>query len=401
MLVAGAALGTPPDENREVLARFADTRWAELQATAKAANRPVPDEYAKLFSAIRQNDASAVSNIYSEIRRSIGQYEDSKSDPRLHNELWQYALETYGAYEQFTLWTPSLLTKYARAYLREIPSGSILFGGTDPGRFVATAFCTSGKSSNIFVVTQNALADSKYVEYARHRYPDGILLPADQDIHRAFQQYVNELRQRAPSPEEQVEIVNGRVNIKGVAAVMNINGILTRWIFDRNQDQHAFYVEESYVIPWMYPHLEPAGLIMKLNTDPLPSPQNNSAVWTTIIKRDLAYWNKLEAELRPHPDFERDDNARKTFSKLRAAIGSLYAFRRLHAEAEYAFRQACVLCPAGPEANFRLAQFYMEQGRFDEAETQVRRLAKHDPKNKNIQQAIQQIQQARQTRQKP
>jgi hypothetical protein len=33
-------------------------------------------------------------------------------------------------------------------------------------------------------------------------------------------------------------------------------------IFDRNKE-HTIFVEESYVLPWMYPHLEPHGLILK------------------------------------------------------------------------------------------------------------------------------------------
>jgi len=106
-----------------------------------------------------------------------------------------------------------------------------------------------------------------------------------------------------------------------------------------------FYVEESYVIPWMYPYLTPAGIIMKINHDPLPSPQQDPQLWEGIVKRDRAYWDKLSEELNARPQFHRDSDAQKTFSKLRSAIGGLYASRQMAVEAEYAFKQALQLCP--------------------------------------------------------
>jgi tetratricopeptide (TPR) repeat protein len=200
------------------------------------------------------------------------------------------------------------------------------------------------------------------------------------------------LRTRQPSPEEMVEVVDGRVSVKGVAGVMNINGILTKWIFDRNKDKHSFYVEESYVIPWMYPYLEPAGIIMKINREPLPSPQENPALWGMIIQRDRAYWDRLEREFMARPEFKRDSDAQKTFSKLRSAIGGLYAFRRLANEAEYAFKQAQRLCAESPEASFRCAQLYMELNRVDDAIATLESLEKLDPLNVKIKEARRQLQ---------
>jgi len=335
---------------------------------------------------------------------------------------------------------------------------AVLYGGTDPGRFVPTymIFCESrvaprdrfqdshfdpegGKNfdrRDVYIITQNALADSTYMSYIRDHYdysrPDWnnpntltnrpawqnrllgwawktldrqnmyprepIWIPSEQDVQRAFQEYVAGLRTRAPLPEEQVEIVDGRVSVKGVAGVMNINGILTHWIFERNKDKHSFYVEESYVIPWMYPYLEPAGIIMKINKDPLPTPQQNPGLWATIIQRDRAYWDKLEKEFMARPEFKRDTDAQKTFSKLRSAIGGVYAFRRLAAEAEYAFKQAQRLCAESPEASFRCAQLYMELGRVDDAIATLEALERLDPLNIKIKEARQQLQNAKKAR---
>ncbi|MCX7885836.1 MAG: DUF2723 domain-containing protein [Verrucomicrobiae bacterium] len=333
---------------------------------------------------------------------------------------------------------------------------AILYGGTDPGRFVPTymIFCESrskhkyssphfdpegGKKfdrRDVYIITQNALADSTYMSYIRDHYdysrpdwnkpetlanrpawqrrqfgwawwaldratmypPEPIWIPSELDVQRAFQEYVDGLRHRLPSPEEQVEIVDGRVSVKGVAGVMNINGILTRWIFERNKHKHAFYVEESYVIPWMYPYLEPFGIIMKINKDPLPSPQENPGLWSVIIQRDRAYWDKLEAEFMARPEFRRDSDAQKTFSKLRSAIGGLYAYRRLVAEAEYAYKQAQRLCAESPEASFRCAQLYMELGQVDKAIDTLKALEALDPLNRKIKEARQQLENVKKAR---
>jgi tetratricopeptide (TPR) repeat protein len=327
---------------------------------------------------------------------------------------------------------------------------AFLFGGTDPGRFVPTymIFCESRVAPrhkfrdpnfdrrDVYIVTQNALADSTYMAYIRDHYdfsrPDPnnpktlekfepwqravfrwawknlhrdtmypknpIWIPTDQDSQRAFQVYYQDVQARRArgepmDPEEDVQVDGGRVQVRGVKGVMNINGILCKWIHDNNKSRCAFYIEESYVIPWMYPYLEPYGIIMKINAEPLPSPEENPTLWSNIIARDRNYWDKLVAEFTARPEFWRDNDARKTFSKQRSAIGGIYSFRKLQAAAEYAFRQSLELCPDSPEANFRYAQLLLETGKGAEAVQVLENYQKLDPLNARIGQAIQQIKQ--------
>lgn len=341
---------------------------------------------------------------------------------------------------------------------------AVLFGGTDPGRFVPTymIFCESrvapkdrfrdphldpegGRNfdrRDVYIITQNALADSTYMSYIRDHYdysrpnptneatlanflpwqrwvfrfawnymyrstmypPEPIYIPTEQDLQRGFQEYVQgvQARQRAGQPlgpDEMVEMDGaGRVSVRGVGGVMAINGILTSWIFERNKDKHAFYVEESYVIPWMYPYLTPYGIIMQINRDQLPPPEQNPQLWALIVQRDRAYWDKLVAEFTARPEFKRDTDAQKTFSKQRSAIGGLYASRRMIEQAEYAYRQAMQLCPESPEANFRLAQLYAELNRIDDAIGVLTDLQNLDPLNPKIRQAIDQLRSIKQLR---
>ena len=296
---------------------------------------------------------------------------------------------------------------------------SVLYGGTDPGRFVPTymIFCESRVApkdrfrdkdfdrSDVYIITQNALADNTYMSYIRDHYDysrpknDGwfqkllkrdrtypvqpIYIPSTDDNNRAFQEYVRDVQTGKIPASADIKIENGRVSVQGVGGVMTINGILARWIFDRNKDKHAFYIEESYVIPWMYAFMTPYGVIMKIEKDPVPGPQENPKLWSDIVARDRKYWDDLARQFLAREDFRRNSDAKKSFSKMRSAIAGLYAARGLVGEAEYAFKQSRELCPESPEACFRLSDLYMRQQRYDEAAKVMENYLTLDPYNRN------------------
>ena len=263
---------------------------------------------------------------------------------------------------------------------------AIFYGGTDPGRFVPTYMIYSAHyRSDVFLITQNALADNTYMNVMRDLYGDAIWIPSQQDSNYAFQKYVEDVRSGKVAAGAEVSFEGGRVSVQGVQGVMTINGILARMIFEANKDKHDFYVEESYVIPWMYPYLTPHGLIMKINRDQLPE------LPAEVIQNDRAFWNWYVPRLLGNPKFHRDVVARKTFSKLRSAIAGLYAYRRLFAESEHAFSQAIALYPLSPEANFRLADIYMQQFRFTQARTVIEQFLQGDPENKKVAEFLNQI----------
>src|SRR5690606_25049023 len=89
---------------------------------------------------------------------------------------------------------------------------------------------------------------------------------------------------------EMVSIVNDRVQVSGQVAVMAINGLLTKVIFDKNPT-NEFYVEESFPLEWMYPHLTPFGIIMKINRQPL------TELSEEVLQRDHAFWKDYSERL--------------------------------------------------------------------------------------------------------
>ena len=227
---------------------------------------------------------------------------------------------------------------------------SIFFGGTDPGRFVPTYMIYSALfRPDVYLITQNALADDTYMSVERDLYGDEIWIPAKEDSAEAFNIYVDEVQRGVRPANGDLKIENGRVQVTGALGVMEINGILTKMMHDHDRLRHSFYVEESYVIQWMYPYLSPHGLIMKINADKTPYDPKTAA-------KDRDFWDWYMRRLLDDPMYRRDFAGQKSFSKLRAAIAGLYVRQYRHREGAQAFREACLLYPASPEATFRYAQ---------------------------------------------
>lgn len=267
----------------------------------------------------------------------------------------------------------------------EMGTNAVFFGGTDPGRFVPTYMIYSAKvREDVFLITQNALADNTYMNVMRDLYGNQIWIPAQTDSAGAFTRYVEDVRAGKRPPNADIKIQNGRVQISGAMGVMEINGVLAQLIFEHNNYKHDFYVEESYVIRWMYPYLEPHGLIMKINRDVVPK------ISQQRVFDDMDFWDWYTRRLTSNNKFLRDIVARKSFSKLRSAIAGLYVFanERRPEESERAFQESRLLYPLSPEANFRLAEMYMSQGRTKDIRRLLSEFQRQDPGNKNVTQFL-------------
>ncbi len=261
-------------------------------------------------------------------------------------------------------------------YPPEMGPGAVFFGGTDPGRFVPTYMIYSADvRPDVYLITQNALADNTYMSVMRDLMGDEIWIPSVVDGNGAFQKYVEDVRTGRTPASADIKIEGGRVSVQGVGGVMLINGILAQMIFEHNKAQRDFYVEESYVIQWMYPYLTPHGLMMKINAQPLPTLPPDG------VTDDLDFWDWYTRRFVSNEKFLRDVCARKSFSKLRSAIAGLYTVRGMFNESEIAFKEALQLYPLSPEANFRLADLYMRSNKTPEAVRVMETFCDQDPGN--------------------
>ncbi|MDB6057444.1 MAG: hypothetical protein JWO95_1288 [Verrucomicrobiales bacterium] len=278
---------------------------------------------------------------------------------------------------------------------------------------------------------------SDIVKSAGGVFPDTEIRTASvEDSQACFNEYISDATKRAehdaraPSEPRQIrggEDVHfdnsGHVQVSGQVAVMAINGLLTKVIFDKNPD-HEFYVEESFPLDWMYPYLSPFGVIMKINRQPVE-------ITDETVARDHDFWSKYSDRLvgnwitydttvdevcnwaekvyfhhdhsgfKGDPKFLRDDDGQKAFSKLRSSIGGIYQWRsdnrggaegaRCRKEAEFAFKQSFAYCPYSPEAVYRFVQLLLRMNRVDDAIHIAKTCQKLDPFNGQIVNLIEQL----------
>jgi tetratricopeptide (TPR) repeat protein/phage shock protein PspC (stress-responsive transcriptional regulator) len=390
----------------------------------------------------------------------------------------------------------------------EMSREAILFGGTDPGRFCPTYMIFSESQiaprhrrdpdfdrRDVYIITQNALADGTYLDYIRAHYfrsaqvdppffgemlrtPSArargrtnfaarivapidrtltafgarveqrrreqgvypakeIYTPTVEDHANSMEEYFAEAFRRLQTgqlkPGEDVRVgPDGRMQVAGQVSVMAINALLTKVIFEQNPG-HEFYVEESFPLEWMFPHLTPFGIIMKIHREPVPEiteamVQQDHEFWSRYSDRLIGNWITYETSIEEICDFIirvferrdyrgftgdrrfiRDDQAQKSFSKLRSSLGGLYAWRQAHdrdprvrermlKEADFAFRQAFAFCPYSPEAVHRLTNLLLSQMRLADALRVAQTALRFDPDNATLQEWVARIQGAFESR---
>jgi len=150
-------------------------------------------------------------------------------------------------------------------------------------------------------------------------YGAKIYTPTDEDLKKCLEEYRQDAAQRLSThqikPGEEVTVgADGKVQASGMVARIEVKGLMAKLILDKNPDRE-FYIEQSFPFDWMYPYLEPHGLIFKINHQPLPGLSD------TIVEQDHNCWRSL---VRPMiGDWLADDTpveqvaafAKKTFGK--------------------------------------------------------------------------------------
>ncbi len=341
---------------------FVAEKKAQVIAAAAAEGKPMPPEYDAFFAAAEKGNLPAMR------RRLDGLYS------QLTGTSWEAAKETAYAFEMFSMWDEKYALAYAHGIIESIPPGSIYFTGVPAGAFLIPALQKSEAGADpCFTVDQGTLVDESYRTYLRNMYGDKIDIPTEEDVQKCFQDYAPDALLRKQQNKLQRE------------DFQRIDRLIAKVIFDKNPN-HEFYFEEAWPVEWMYPCLEPHGLILKINRQPLSELSEDAVAqdhdfWVKLLQpmigdwltydtpvEELAAWTE---RVRLKHDFsgftgdrrfvEGNSGERQIFSKLRNAIGGVYAWRADHAtnpaekkrmtrEADFAFRQALALWPCSPES---------------------------------------------------
>ncbi len=297
---------------------------------------------------------------------------------------------------------------YGHDMLADVEKDSFVFGGTDPGRFVPTymVFGESFENSkrdpkfdrrDLYIVTQNALADTFYNRYIRSHYTS--------ERPTTFSWYEKLLGRDKTYPEERLTLPH-REDIMSLFEVLMrqyqanpsampnpqsdpvaLNSAVAEWIFLRNRDKkdgtpRHFYVEESFPMQWSYPYAIPHGLCYEINHDKLDALPPGTA------EKDIAWWDDYIKKLEAVPGLRHDDLAQHSFAKLRNTGGNIYAFRNMNDAAEKAYKQALYLWPGNTETTSNLVNLYTRQGRFKDAHDLVVGYLPLDPNSKVLQRLV-------------
>jgi hypothetical protein len=302
-----------------------------------------------------------------------GQYDGSTHSPEL-DPFWCAVLETYGAAEQAHDWPAQKLLDYGESILASLRPGMVYVGGTDEGRFIPTLLNETSETEPHIVLTQNALADGRYLEYVRSTYGDRFTAPTDEDSQHAFAEYTADAQKRLEHDQnfpnepkqlrqnEKVEMVDGKVQVSGQVAVMAINEKILQTIQQKNPDL-SFALQESWPFKGTYNDAVPLGPIMELRAE-----GGAKAFTAERAAQDLDYWRSTAEQLIADPEVSDSTVALKSYSHNATAAANLLAAHNFTDQAEQTFRISSQLWPGNPEPVAALSELLNKNGRVEEAQ---------------------------------
>ncbi|HKQ39536.1 MAG TPA: hypothetical protein VJ063_15775, partial [Verrucomicrobiae bacterium] len=270
------------------LKRFAAEKRSYAEAICAAEGKEMFPEIRTVYDAADKGDLKTIAQTLDHLRWLAPDADHRDWSKYCLRSQWCIASEVSGVFDQFGRPGEKHVADFARDVIASIPAGSIYFGGTDFGRFAVTALCKSHtKGEPFFVLTQNALIDKAYLRYLQGMYGSQIYVPTEDEFTATYDRYVQDALQRQKQsklrPGEFLKELSGKVEVTGQVSYMMMNAVISKLMFDKNPDRD-FFIEESFPLEWMYRHLSPHGLIMKINRQPLPELDSN------IVQRDRRHW---------------------------------------------------------------------------------------------------------------
>ena len=362
--------------------QFGKNRRAVVQRLSAHHGKEIPEEIERFFDAVEAGNWEETDRLWQTMAKRSAQYEGSTHDPKL-DPFWPAVLETYGAAEQAHLWPAGQLLEYSEAILGSLRPGMVYVGGTDPGRFIPTLVNETSSGEQHVILTQNAFADARYQEYLRFLYGERITLPGQPDVDSLFAEYIADATRRLEHDEqfptepkqlrarEDVRKVNGKVQVSGADAVMDINERILLFIMEKNPEL-SFAMEESFPMKKTYDGAKPLGPIFELRAD---NPEGVAADPTG----SLAYWREKSASLMGNSEASQSQEVLRTWSKMIVGHGNLMAHNGNGSGAEEAFRLALEIVPRNTDAIISLSEHLSQGGRTDAAQELVTDFGRRNP----------------------
>lgn len=374
---------TPQEIVAGKVVEFGRNRRAIVERLSAHHGKDLPPGVAEFFDAIERGQWEEIERTFQPLAKRSGQFEGSTHDPAL-NPFWPAVLETYGAAEQAHLWPAKELLEYGEAILGSLRPGMVYVGGTDPGRFIPTLINETSSGEQHIVLTQNALADSRYLDYIHFLYDDRLTLPSAAEAEGIYGEYKKEALKRFEHDQqfpdepkqirrhENIKVEGDAIELSGRDAVFTVNDRLIQSILEKNPEL-AFALEESIPIKSTYEGAAPLGPIFELRSN---APEES--VSTEQANSALAYWREMSWELSGGSNSSSEE-ALKIWSKMIVSQGNLFAHQNHPAQAEQAYRLATDLYPRNTDAILSYSEYLLQNGRSDAARQVVNDYARQNP----------------------
>jgi len=358
--------------------QFSRSRREIVHAIASKLKVEVPAEVERFFDAIEAGRWEEVEPLAKALRDNLARSGELA-------KLWPPIHEAWGAIQETSNWPAQKLLDYGEAVLGSLRPGMIYVGGTDSGRWIPTLLNETSEGEHHVILTQNAFADSTYVDYINFLYSDRLATLTKDDSGRAFSDYIADAHKRLQHdqqfpdepkqirPDEDVRSTDGRVQVSGQVAVMAINERLLQALMEKNPDA-SFALEESYSFKNAYANATPLGPIMELRVQ-----DEQSALTAERAAQSLDYWRNTAQQLLSDPETPDTSDARKAYSHMAMAQANLFAEHNYSAEAEQAYRVASELSPSYFEPVDQLSKLLLRTGRADEARQLRDNFARNHP----------------------
>jgi hypothetical protein len=354
------------------LEKFAQSRRGLAQKLADKDSAPLPPEVEAFFAAVESGDWQRIESAFAAVNggATSGATPDQRS-PAV-NKMWPAILDAFGAAEQVHLWPAQSLLDYGHSIVDSLRPGMIYVGGTDSSRWVPALLNDTEESDPHIVITQNALADKTYLNYVALQFGGRMNTLSEEEQKQAFDSYKADARQRLEHdqnfpdepkqirPGENIRLVDGKLDVSGQTATMDINERLLNKILERNPDL-TFAIGESYPLKGTYADAVPLGPLMELRADATENftPERAS--------ESLDYWRQAADLVLNDPEASASQDTTRSYSHDATAAANLLAAHGFTAEAESAYLVARQLWPGSPDVAADLSELYQRTGRTGES----------------------------------
>jgi tetratricopeptide (TPR) repeat protein len=362
------------------LKKFSLKRRALVEALAKRNKIDVLPEVRRFFDALDAGDWDETARLFKSLKEEL----DGPSGPDLR-KYWRAVLEAEGAAEQVHLWPPQQLLNYGNGILDSLKPGMVYVGGTDPGCFICTMLNETTEGEQHLTLTQNALADTSYIDYLNAVYGDSLSLPTQEDETSAFNQYLADATKRAQHdqqfpdeppqvlPGEDIRIGDGPTLVSGQVAVMAINNLLMQTLLQKNPDL-TFAMEESFPLQSSYADAAPLGPIFELRT--------GDAMTADEAAQSVNYWQNQAQNLQAAG--ESSTTVLLSYAHDADSQGNLLANNNFPAQAAQAYQTALNICPGEQEAIAGLTRVLAQQAQFEQAGQALDAFLQNNPQASQI-----------------